>query len=435
MAPMITKRTAFKRPLALDLSQISKPTSNVPCSFTSEYCLGAVLGSGTVAVVRRATRLVDGRQVAAKCSTSNDDEIHSFARREYELLSSLQHASIIHVDSFHASGHQSFMVMEIMEGCSLQSHVDKCGPFGEASAVHLLRQLLEAVDYLHAKRIVHRDVKPDNILLDEGANTLRLTDFNSATRIGGDLVDGPMLSHRGAELFRSPEQMLGLVWNERVDIWACGLCLYFAVQGELPFKRSGLTAKEMFAVGWVPEVCWSGLSLEIQHLLRQCLAINMEDRPPAMEMLNHCVFAMPRQEPLRSQSHQTAAHGYDRTERFSGNGYPAAHHGHMARQFTEPEPHHGYMGRQVTENSIFAWPDADDGSMGRQVSNFSNPDATSPTLLSPSKGRVSPKTRSCKRLQQKKFLRAMGAQDHGVTAQDNVSPPRRKKTVKGLLVA
>jgi serine/threonine protein kinase len=243
-----------------------------------------------VAVVKRATHLLDGTKVAVKCCYSDDEEVHTFARREYELLSSLCHASIIHVDSFHANGHQSLMVVELMEGLSVKSHVEKHGPFGEASAVHLWGQLLQAVDYLHMKRIVHRDVKPDNMLLDAEANTLKLIDFNSATRIGCNLVDGPMLSHRGTELFRSPEQLMGLVWNERVDIWACGLCLYFAVQGGLPFARAGMNTKEMFAAGSVPDVCWVGLSLDIQHLLRQSLAIDMQDRPPAMEMLNHPAF-------------------------------------------------------------------------------------------------------------------------------------------------
>jgi len=238
--------------------------------------------------------------------------VHTFARKEYELLKSLQHPSIVRVEALHSSGHQTWMVMELCAGGSLKSCVEENGPFTEDFALDFFKQLLEAVDYLHTKRIVHRDLKPDNLMFDTWPGTLKVIDFNSATQIGSDPVScGPMLSMRGAEIYRSPEQLLGLIWNERADIWACGLCLYFAVQGKFPFTCTGQMAKELFAEGCMPEVCWDGISPECQHLLRQCLAIDMRDRPPAMELLNTALFKPLQRQRLSWELPQTTINGID----------------------------------------------------------------------------------------------------------------------------
>merc|ERR1719491_131312 len=136
--------------------------------------------------------------------------------------------------------------MELCNRSSLEQFVARNEPFNEVEIRPFFHQLIQAVHYLHKKRIVHRDLKPDNILLSGEAckpgdgvqslpDKLKISDFNSAKRIGDGQGSSAMLSFRGTRLYSAPELLLGKVWNERVDIWACGLCLHYAVLAELPF--------------------------------------------------------------------------------------------------------------------------------------------------------------------------------------------------------
>merc|ERR1712048_98910 len=118
--------------------------------------------------------------------------------------------------------------MELCENGSLYHYVrHNNGPLNELGAQALTRQLLEAVSYLHQRRIVHRDLKPENVVLRDGASVLKITDFNSAKIIGQGPGSSRMLTDRGTQTFAAPELLLGMNWNERVDIWACGLVIFF----------------------------------------------------------------------------------------------------------------------------------------------------------------------------------------------------------------
>jgi len=100
-----------------------------------------------------------------------------------------------------------------------------------------------------------------------------------------------MLSERGTHLFCSPEILLGRTWNERTDIWACGLSFFFMLHGVLPFDCMNRAVKKRLADGQLPEVAWSDVPHVVCHLIEQCLAVDMRDRPPALELLQHQVFS------------------------------------------------------------------------------------------------------------------------------------------------
>lgn len=193
--------------------------------------------------------------------------------------------------------------MELCAEGSLESHVKRHGCLSEALARCLCMQLLEGVAYLHGKRIVHRDVKPENLLLTDRSLSLKLTDFNSAKRIGGGSGSSAMLTDRGTQDYSAPELRFGWLWNERVDEWACGMCLYFMLRAMLPFQITKTATAEALRAGELPHISWEGgastqsgsedggcISELMRNLLLQCLTINIHDRPPVMELLMHPVF-------------------------------------------------------------------------------------------------------------------------------------------------
>eukprot|EP00747_Dinoflagellata_sp_TGD_P198693 gnl/TRDRNA2_/TRDRNA2_71758_c1_seq1.p1 gnl/TRDRNA2_/TRDRNA2_71758_c1~~gnl/TRDRNA2_/TRDRNA2_71758_c1_seq1.p1 ORF type:complete len:268 (-),score=43.55 gnl/TRDRNA2_/TRDRNA2_71758_c1_seq1:173-880(-) len=99
-----------------------------------------------------------------------------------------------------------------------------------------------------------------------------------------------MLTERGTRLFSAPELSFGGLWNERIDIWASGLSLYFMLKASIPFKIRDRKAQFALRSGQLPDMDWTGITPLMQNLIRQCLTVNMHDRPPAMELLLHPLF-------------------------------------------------------------------------------------------------------------------------------------------------
>jgi len=315
-----------RRKLSLKLPTAVKQPSNsdetyLPDSFKHAYDgLGQMLGSGTVASVRAARRTSDGQEVAVKVIFTEDEEMRLFTRNEYELMASLRHPNIIKVYEFHENRTGVMMCMENCTLGSLQGYISKRGVLPEFTALVLFQQLLRGVNHLHSKRIVHRDLKPDNLLMQtsaaQGEHVLKITDFNSAKRIGGGIGTTVMLSERGTCFYSAPELRFGRIWNERVDIWASGMCFYFKRHATSPFNILDPGHAEMLRSGRLPHIPGIGFSDLARALLLQCLTVEMRDRPAAMELLLHPVFSK-YQRCQRSRSCE-AAHSKESSESRSG---------------------------------------------------------------------------------------------------------------------
>jgi serine/threonine protein kinase len=165
------------------------------------------------------------------------------------------------------------------------------GSIPELTATALSRQLLEGINYLHGRRVVHRDIKPMNLLLlSEDATRLKIGDFNSATQLDCKRGTSGMLSARGTQLYAAPELRIELEWNERMDVWACGLCIFFMVRSQQPFNSVSRQNARLLQQGRLPPVDWGAMSKPLVNLVRQCLVVQMRDRPSPMELVEHCIF-------------------------------------------------------------------------------------------------------------------------------------------------
>jgi len=241
-------------------------------------------------VVHVATTVSGGIRVSVKCISSHDEEIRQFTREEYKLMRSLSHPAIVCPNAFFESSCRQMILMELFSEGSVEQYVSRHGPFAEGNAKASFQQFLAGVSYLHSQRVVHRDLKPDNLLLTDGCEQLKITDFNSATRIGCPSGKCVMLTDRGTKLYAAPELRFGLMWNERIDIWAAGFCLYFMLRGKVPFDNGDPEVSSALRAGRVPEIKWGRITPTAKSLIQTSLMHDMRDRPPAMELLLHNFF-------------------------------------------------------------------------------------------------------------------------------------------------
>jgi len=250
-----------------------------------------LLGIGSMGSVYRVTRRSDGCDFAAKHVHSNDEAKREL-RNEYDLMLMLCHDSVVSATQLYERRVDAWLSMELCRGGSVEDRLVRHGAFSEQEATTLGRQLLEGLNYLHNSRVVHRDIKPMNLLLvSEDATRLKIGDFNSATHLDRTRGSSGMLSVRGTQLYAAPELRFGLEWNERIDVWAGGLCIFFMIHAQQPFNSANRQNARLLQQGSLPPVDWGAMSKPLVNLVRQCLTVQMRDRPSPMELLEHCVFA------------------------------------------------------------------------------------------------------------------------------------------------
>ncbi len=202
------------------------------------WLVGERIGSGGMAAVHAATDVRLGRKVAAKilhAHVSESPEARERLAREARAIAQLKHENIIEVYDYSSDAADcTWLVTELVEGCSLRQHLDRHErPLGEV-AVMLTTEVLRALRAAHAVGIIHRDVKPDNILVGKEGRP-KLSDFGIAKVLNesrmtmtGNLVGSPS--------YMSPEQADGLHTDHRTDLYSAGILLYRLVTGTLPFR-------------------------------------------------------------------------------------------------------------------------------------------------------------------------------------------------------
>jgi eukaryotic-like serine/threonine-protein kinase len=208
------------------------------------YRIERVLGKGAMGVVYEGFDPRLSRRVAIKTilKTNLDEALAKdySARfvREAQAVGKLNHPHIVQVHDFGEEGEVAYLVLEFIRGRELKSYFDKSERFDMKDVVRIMGELCEALDYAHKAGIVHRDVKPGNVMLDPEMR-VKLTDFGVARiqESGAAMTQaGTMV---GTPAFMSPEQITGKPVDARSDVFSTGVILYQFLTGEMPFTGAG----------------------------------------------------------------------------------------------------------------------------------------------------------------------------------------------------
>ena len=202
----------------------------------SRYQIEGKIGAGGMAIVYRARDTLLERTVAVKVlreQFATDEAFVKRFRREAQAAASLSHPNIVSIYDVGRDSDIDYIVMEYVDGQTLKEIIQSCGPLPIQEAIALVGQVGEALSHAHAHRIIHRDIKPQNILVTADGRA-KVTDFGIARA-----VTSATLTHTGDIIgsvhYLSPEQARGAMVTERSDIYSLGIILYELVTGQLPY--------------------------------------------------------------------------------------------------------------------------------------------------------------------------------------------------------
>lgn len=287
-APVSYRVTNLKDPLAGEM-------------LAEKYCIESRIGKGAMAVVYKAVQKPIDRVVAVKILNHNYSRDMIAVKRfklEAKTLSTLRHRNILSVlDLGNTENGQPFFVMEFLDGISLESLIEKRGPVPVARAVPIFGQICDALAYAHAQGVIHRDLKPGNVMLlreENGDELVKLVDFGIVKVDKKLQLISQQLTKRGevwgSPVYMSPEQCKGEELDARADVYSLGLLMYESLLGTAAISGANigaivsaqLTKKPASFHEAVPEL---RIPDSLERIVFRTLEKNKDDRFSSMEEL------------------------------------------------------------------------------------------------------------------------------------------------------
>lgn len=249
------------------------------------YELIRLVGRGAMGAVYMAKQISMNRTVALKVLSTDETSSRKFVdrfQREAQVVASLRHKNIVAAFAYGESNGWHYMAMEFVEGLTVKKLVNRTGPLPEDRAIRITLDIASALKHAHAKNIIHRDVKPGNIMLDSDG-VAKLCDLGMAKF--GDTEDGSITrigTTIGTPYYMSPEQARGdAELDGRADIYSLGATLFYMLTGDVPFKDPStavIMAKHLTAeLPWPSEVN-SAVSDDASRVIAKMMAKEKEDR-------------------------------------------------------------------------------------------------------------------------------------------------------------
>ena len=256
------------------------------------YTLGTELGSGAFGKVVLGKHIITGETVAIKILDkiilNKTPEDYELVKKEMSILKLVKHKYIIQLYEILQTPNYIFIIMEYCEGKDFMDYILSKNYLPESEALKYFQQLINALFYLHSQNIAHRDIKIDNILLDQNKN-LKLIDFGLSTKYQENkLLDQPC----GTIVYSAPEVLEGKLYHGMLaDVWSCGIVLYGMLCGYLPFSEDddGINKKNIIKGNFEMP---NNISIGAKNLLKHLLDINPMTRYTLQEIKDHPWFKM-----------------------------------------------------------------------------------------------------------------------------------------------
>ena len=194
------------------------------------YVVEERLGTGTEGLVFLARDVLLGRRVAVKTARVGRESTHGV--EEARTLARLEHPHIVRVYHAERSGNSWFIVYEFVAGGTLHAWVERCGPLAPSRALQLATQAAQGLSFAHRQGTLHRDVKPQNLMLSEDG-WLKIGDFGLALDLRSQNLG--VLPNAGTPAFLAPELWSGAAPSAAADVYSLGACIFFMLKGRPPF--------------------------------------------------------------------------------------------------------------------------------------------------------------------------------------------------------
>ncbi|MGH7591560.1 MAG: protein kinase domain-containing protein, partial [Gemmatimonadales bacterium] len=252
-------------------------------ALAGRYSIDRELGRGGMGVVYLAREVHLDRLVAIKLLPPDRAAVPALRERflrEARLAAKLSHPNITPIHAVAETEGFVYFVMAYIDGQNLTERVEARGPLATSEGTRVLREAAWALAYAHDQGLVHRDVKPDNILLESATGRALVVDFGIAAAVG----DTPDAGISGTPEFMSPEQALGGVIDARSDLYGLGVTAFYAFAGRTPFEGGNATqilARQVTEPA--PSLASLGLPVprKLALLIERCLAKDPDERPPS----------------------------------------------------------------------------------------------------------------------------------------------------------
>ncbi|MFK9092378.1 Stk1 family PASTA domain-containing Ser/Thr kinase [Bacillus salipaludis] len=204
---------------------------------SGRYKILDMIGGGGMANVYLAHDMILDRDVAVKMlrlDFANDDEFIRRFHREAQSATSLAHPNIVNIYDVGEENDLYYIVMEFVDGQTLKQYIQQNSPLRVEDSIGIMRQLTSAISHAHQNHIIHRDIKPHNILVDHDGN-VKITDFGIAMALSATSITQTN-SVLGSVHYLSPEQARGGMANRKSDIYSLGIVMFELLTGRLPFS-------------------------------------------------------------------------------------------------------------------------------------------------------------------------------------------------------
>ncbi|XP_037719529.1 calcium/calmodulin-dependent protein kinase type 1 isoform X2 [Drosophila subpulchrella] len=283
--PLFGKKDSGKKAKAKDIRELNKQVS-----IEEKYNLHGLLGTGAFSEVRLAesketpgdhfaVKIIDKKALKGK-EESLENEIR--------VLRRLTHPNIVQLLETYEDKSKVYLVMELVTGGELFDRIVEKGSYTEKDASHLIRQILEAVDYMHEQGVVHRDLKPENLLYysPDDDSKIMISDFGLSKMEDS----GIMATACGTPGYVAPEVLAQKPYGKAVDVWSIGVISYILLCGYPPFydeNDANLFAQILKGEFEFDSPYWDEISESAKHFIKNLMCVSVEMRYTCKQALAH----------------------------------------------------------------------------------------------------------------------------------------------------